>query len=264
MVKRVLLNLRFFFSMLLFDPLPLIRKWLAIPYFLRNFRLYSKANSSVSLAIKWKDIYYRSYDRYYSAGQVAEHYFLQDIWAAKKIFSFNATNHVDVGSRVDGFVAHLLTHSKVTYIDFRPLPVIVEGLNYREGSILRLPLDNDSCETLSCLHVIEHIGLGRYGDEVNPNGHILAAQELIRVLKPGGDLLIAAPVGHERLCFDAHRIFDPKTVLDMFNKLELTEFSLIDDKGEGILSPATIEMARNCDYGCGLFHFKKPCLTTPE
>jgi SAM-dependent methyltransferase len=165
--------------------------------------------------------------------------------------------HIDVGSRLDGFVAHLLPYCKVTYIDIRPLPIIVDGLEFKQGSILNLPFEDNSCETLSCLHVIEHIGLGRYGDDVDPCGHIKAAKELTRVLKPAGTLLIGAPVGRERLCFDGHRIFDPETLLSMFHGLELVEFSLIDDKGLLLIENATIEQARKCEYGCGLFQFEK-------
>ena len=163
-----------------------------------------------------------------------------------------------MGSRLDGFVAHLLPYCKITYVDIRPLPITVEGLQFIEGSILKLPFENDSCKTLSCLHVIEHIGLGRYGDDVDPYGHIKGTNELMRVLQPGGTMLIGAPVGRERLCFDGHRIFDPETVLHMFDGLELVEFSLIDDKGLSVIENTTIEQARSCEYGCGLFQFVKP------
>ena len=239
----------------------MLRKWLALPYFFRNMRSYKQAQMDNRFPITWHDIWYCSNDRFSSAG-TSGHYFFQDIWAAKKVLEIagergGGYNHVDVGSRIDGFVAHLLPYCKVTYVDIRPLPITLEGLKFIEGSILRLPFEDDSCETLSCLHVIEHIGLGRYGDEVEPDGHTKAARELTRVLMPEGTLLIATPVGRERLCFDAHRIFDPETVLNMFDGLELLEFSLIDDKGLRIIKNATIEQARSCQYGCGLFHFVK-------
>jgi SAM-dependent methyltransferase len=225
-------------------------------------RLYKQAQQDKSFDIKWRNIYYCSHDRFSSAGG-GGHYFFQDIWAAKKVLEIageqgGGYNHVDVGSRIDGFVAHLLPYCKVTYVDIRPLPIMVEGLKFIEGSILKLPCENDSCETLSCLHVIEHIGLGRYGDDVDPDGHTKAARELVRVLKPNGTLLIGTPVGRERLCFDGHRIFDPETILYMFDGLELVKFSLIDDKGQRVIENATIEQARSCEYGCGLFQFMKP------
>lgn len=267
-MKNLFSRTLFFFNMFFFDPVLLIRRWQAIPDFLRNLVLYRKSNRIQSLDIKFKNIYYSSQDRYYTAGG-GGYYFFQDIWAAKKVLEIDRDrnegyNHIDVGSRLDGFVAHLLPCCKVTYVDIRPLPITVEGLKFIEGSILKLPFENDSCETLSCLHVIEHIGLGRYGDKVDPDGHIKAAKELTRVLKPGGALLIGTPVGRERLCFDAHRIFDPETVLRLFDGLELVEFSLIDDKGLRVIENVTIEQARRCALGCGLFHFVKQCAGNKE
>jgi len=111
---------------------------------------------------------------------------------------------------------------------------------------------------LSCLHVIEHIGLGRYGDPIDPDGHLKAAAELSRVLRSGGQLLLGTPVGRERLCFDAHRIFDPATIVAMLKPLVLLTFALIDDGGTTIQREASFEQARRCTYGCGLFLFEKP------
>jgi SAM-dependent methyltransferase len=121
-----------------------------------------------------------------------------------------------------------------------------------------MPFDDDSVPSLSSLHVIEHIGLGRYGDTVDPNGYLKAAAELCRVLAPGGRLLLGTPVGRERVCFDAHRVFDPETIVQAFEELVLAEFLLIDDAGRGVIAGASFEQARRCEYGCGLFVFEKP------
>ena len=166
--------------------------------------------------------------------------------------------HVDVGSRLDGFVAHVLPFCRVTYVDIRTQEVDADGLTMREGSILAMPYATNSVSSLSCLHVIEHIGLGRYGDEVNPDGHLEAAAELARVLAPGGVLLIGTPVGRERVCFDAHGVFHPRSIVEAFSALELESFALIDDRGNGVDRGATMEQAASCDYGCGLFVFRKP------
>ena len=129
------------------------------------------------------DIHYASDDRFRDAGSVDRHYFLQDLWAARVLHAMRITEHVDVGSRIDGFVAHVLLFARVTYVDIRPLPVGIPGLTYVPGSVLEMPFDDGSIPTISCLHVIEHIGLGRYGDPVCPSGYIKAAWELTRVRK---------------------------------------------------------------------------------
>lgn len=245
------------FCNLFFDPLELVNKYRALPFFVRNWRKYARLNRDSSFKIRTADIWYRAHDRFLTAGTAEGHYFFQDLWAAQTLYDRGVRHHVDVGSRLDGYIAHLLPFCAVTYVDVRPLALEWPNFAFRQGSITAMPFQNDSIPSLSSLHVIEHIGLGRYGDTVDPLGYLTAAAELTRVLAPGGRLLIGTPVGRERLCFDAHRIFDPSTVMAAFSGLRLIEFSLIDDKGKGILKNASFEQARAASYGCGLFVFEK-------
>ena len=110
--------------------------------------------------------------------------------------------------------------------------------------------------SLSCLHVAEHIGLGRYGDKLDPHGTKKAAKELARVLARGGSLYFSLPIGKERLCFNAHRIHSPGRVLEYFKGLELVELSGVDDFGV-LHKNLDVEKMCSWDYGCGLFHFRK-------
>ena len=154
-------------------------------------------------------------------------------------------------------MAHALTFAEVSFVDIRPLVTPVDRLRFEQGSITALPFADSSVESLSSLHVIEHIGLGRYGDPVDPDGHLKAATELSRVLQPGGELLIGTPVGRERLVFDGHRIFNPHTVVAMFSSLDLVDFALVDDDDLLRTGDVTLDDGARCDYGCGLFAFTK-------
>jgi hypothetical protein len=111
------------------------------------------------------------------------------------------------------------------------------------------------------MHVVEHIGLGRYGDPLNYDGDIAACDELKRVLAPGGRLLFVVPVGEKStIMFNAHRIYTYPQVVEMFNGLEVEEFSLIpEDPVDGglVLWPRKELLARQ-SYGCGCFLFRKP------
>ena len=197
-------------------------------------------------------------DRHDAAGTAKGHYFLQDIWAAQRVFRFQPAEHVDVGSRVDGFVAHVASFCPVKYVDIRPLQTGVPGLTGLQGSVCELPFAEQTISSLSCLHVIEHIGLGRYGDPLDPDGWLKGLKELQRVLKPGGQLLLGTPCGRSRVVFHAHRVFDPQQIIAALPELKLLEFSLIED-GNALawrenVSPTA---SRGLEYGCGLFRFTR-------
>jgi len=149
----------------------------------------------------------------------------------------------------------LTTHTQVTFIDVRPLKVELARLYPIAGSIARLPLRDGSITSLSCLHVVEHIGLGRYGDQLDPLGTRRACKELIRVLAPGANLFVSLPVGRPRVCFNAHRIHSPWQVLSCFEGLELIEFSAVDDRGK-FCEKADMDEMGQASYACGLFWFK--------
>lgn len=181
------------------------------------------------------------------------HYFYQEAWAMQAVARAGPRSHVDVGSRV-AFVGMLTAVTRVVFIDIRPLEAELEGLECRAGSILALPFEDASVESLSCLHVAEHVGLGRYGDPLDPEGTRKAAGELSRVLAVGGHLYFSVPVGRPRVCFNAHRIHAPAQILEYFGGLRLVEFSGVNDRGK-FLERIDPEELAGCRYGCGFFHF---------
>jgi SAM-dependent methyltransferase len=225
--------------------------------FIMTYREYRKvARVNKQLKPTLPDLFPQFDDRYKESGNAEQHYFLQDLWAARLIYASRPEVHYDVGSRIDGFVAHVSIFCKTKVIDIRPQSLDVKNIEFMEGDICDLPFEDNSLASLSCLHAAEHIGLGRYGDDIDPLGTQKAAKELQRVLNKGGDLYFALPVGRERICFNAHRVFAPETILQYFNELKLESFSLIDDT-ENFTENVAIDRAKGLEYGCGLFHFKK-------
>jgi hypothetical protein len=183
------------------------------------------------------------------------HYFYQAAWLAGRLKNYMPDKHVDVGSSV-GMVSILCAFIPVIFVDHRPLKVDIKGLLSVAGDALALPFASSTIGSLSCLHVIEHIGLGRYGDPINPAGSYLAAKELSRVLAVGGKLFLSLPVGHERIHFNAHRVFSPASVSAMFGNLKIEQFHLIDDGGHYI-PHADFKTGATCNYGCGFFEMIK-------
>ena len=183
------------------------------------------------------------------------HYFHQAAWLARRLAEIAPRSHVDIGSSIS-LIAVISAYTPTVFVDYRPLKASLKGLHSVAGDSLALPFMNNQLKSLSCLHVIEHIGLGRYGDSLNAKGTYLAARELVRVLSPEGKLYLSMPVGFERTQFNAQRIFSPSRILAMFDGLRLENFSLINDAGQ-LIQQADVSMGETCGYGCGLFEMTK-------
>jgi len=231
-----------------------------LPRYFRDWRCYS-GKAKGALPLRLRDIYPALTDYEGAAGDSSTYYFYQDLWAARKIYQRRPSSHLDIGSRIDGFVAHLLTFMDVDVLDIRPCETTVPGLRFVQGDATGLAQYQDgSVDSISSLHAAEHFGLGRYGDPIDPSGHQRFAAALERVLAPNGRLYFSVPVGRERVEFNAHRVFAVESVLALFGQLQLVDCVLIDDAGiVRDVNPAHL----NCDdleFGCGLFEFTRPDL----
>lgn len=178
-------------------------------------------------------------------------YFFQDTWVARKLAERRPAKHVDVGSSAKA-MAMIAQFLPVTMVDIRPVELSVPGFTFLNGTLLALPFEDASVASLSSICVIEHIGLGRYGDPLDVQGTVKAARELVRVLAVRGDLYVTVPVAEEsRVEFNAHRTFTRDHVLRLFAPLELAEerYTYGTDWGARYLPER--------GFGTGLFHFRK-------
>ncbi|WP_218840075.1 DUF268 domain-containing protein [Pedobacter xixiisoli] len=186
------------------------------------------------------------------------HYTYHPAWAARIIAKIKPHKHVDISSSLR-FCTMISAFVPTDFYDFRPANLKLSNLNCRQANLLNLPFANNSVPSLSCMHTIEHIGLGRYGDEIDYNGDLKAMNELVRVLAKDGHLLIVVPIGKPRLEFNAHRIYSYDQITSYFKDLHLKEFSLIPDDFEpfGLIENASKEFADQQYWGCGCFWFSK-------
>ena len=223
-----------------------------LPPFVLQWYQYSRMPGAEKLRVA--DGYPCLWDRT-KATPFDSHYFYVNAWAMRHVAASAPGYHVDLGSQLT-FPSLLAAVVPVIYVDVRPLHAQVSGLWSIAGDATALPFRTSSIESLSTLHVVEHIGLGRYGDRLNPRGTRLAATELERVLAIGGTLLFAIPVGRPRVCFNAHRVHEPTEVPGLFPALELREFSAVTDEGEFRAQSRPSEM-RGQEYACGMYEFVK-------
>ncbi len=199
-----------------------------------------------------------------TSGDLVKHYFYQDLIVASHIFNNKPKKHVDIGSRIDGFVAHLASFRKVEVFDIRSNNFQFDNIIFKKKNINKINkrLIN-YCDSLSCLHTIEHIGLGRYGDDIDPEGHIKALHNLSKILKPNGKLYLSYPISStSKIYFNSERIFNYQEITEWIKKyklkLKLINFDFIDDNEKVYLNINLDNLKlKKIEYGCGIFTLKK-------
>lgn len=250
-------------SQLGLDPLLAWRAFRALPRFLRDLsrfrRLYRGALSLQPCL----------HDRGAEAGATSSEYFWQDLLVARWVHEHGPRRHLDVGSRIDGFVAHVASFREIEVLDVRPVSSRIPGVRFQQadlmdvGQVARLdPAGQGICDSLSCLHALEHFGLGRYGDPLDPEGYRRGLTNLAALLEPGGRLYLSTPIGRQRVEFNANWVFDPRTLLGVATDCGLVLSNLVviapgQEPGPVAGSPATFEALAEAPYQLGLFTFEK-------
>lgn len=221
---------------------------------------YEKLNKRERFRIQEQYMWPVITDKYALAGTI-HNYFWQDLWAARLIHRSGVKKHFDIGSRVDGFISHLLAMEiQTTVIDIRKFPGEVENLfTIVDDATALIQISDESIQSMSALCSLEHFGLGRYGDPIDPEACFKCFSAIQKKIKSGGNLYISVPVGKERVEFNAHRVFYAATIIESFSSMQLKEFSCT---AEGKIEyNADIhgydDDSHHGDYRYGLFHFVK-------
>ena len=183
------------------------------------------------------------------------HYIYHTSWAARKVKEIKPEKHTDISSSLF-FSSIVSAFIPIDFYDYRPADLRLSGLTSKHADLTKLPFIDNSIASISCMHTVEHIGLGRYGDPIDTNGDIKAISELKRVLAKNGSILFVVPVGQPKIEFNAHRIYSYEQVTQYFSDFTLKEFSLITDCGE-FVENANINLVKEQKYGCGCFWFIK-------
>jgi hypothetical protein len=235
-----------------------IKGW---PYFRKDLREIKKQlrnNKDFRIAF----LYPVLRERFESSGNLG-HYFYEDLTTAQRIFENKPIKHVDVGSRVDGFVAHVASFREIEVFDIREQDARIKNIKFVVADFTNIsPELHNYTDSLSSLNVIEHFGLGRYGDAIDVDGHLKGLDNMYKVLKPGGKFYFSTPIGPQRIEFNAHRVFGVEYLVNIFQKnYTIDRFSYIDDKGElhqdVPLEAENITKSYGCKLGFGIFEMTK-------
>lgn len=243
-----------------------IRKFInffrGILFYINDFICFKK-QMKVNGDFKFGNPYPILDDKFSTSGTMKGHYFHQDLCIARKIYESRPLKHIDIGSRIDGFVAHVAVFREIEIFDIRQQESNVKNIVYKQADLM-IMIDEmrNYCDSISSLHAIEHFGLGRYGDPIDVNGHLKAINNIHKILKPSGIFYFSVPIGKQRIEFNAHRVFSIEYLLQILNKkFIINSFSYVDDKGdlfENIeLTKESITANLNCNYGCGIFELTK-------
>lgn len=258
MLKKKLIRLHWLLSSQFgLDLHLLFRSLRGLPAFVSDWRKYRKAYSG-KLTLRPC-----LHDRYAEGGSTKSEYFWQDLLVARWIFEAKPILHVDIGSRVDGFVAHVASFREIEVFDVRPITATVPGITFKQADLMQPDASLAGyCDSLSCLHALEHFGLGRYGDPVNPNGLELGLANMSRLLKTGGILYLSVPIGEDCVEFNAQRIIKLRSLLIMAKACGLRPSHLTVILPSGVIKEHEIDDSKANDVASvppslGIFIFTK-------
>lgn len=234
-----------------------------MPLFLKEYREFKKQAKGNFNDFTFGRFYPCFEDRFQESGTAYGHYFHQDLLVAGKIFKNNPIRHVDIGSRMDGFVSHVASFREIEFFDIRELVTPAENIRFVQADLMDHNFSmTDHCDSVSCLHALEHFGLGRYGDRIDYQGHLLGWNNIYKILKKRGKLYFSVPIGKQRIEFNAHRVFSIAYLLQMIQGLyQIDSFSYVNDAGALVknaeINEESIKNNFSCHYGCGIFELTK-------
>ncbi len=252
------------------DPLRLLRTMRGLPMYVRDLWWFRRGYSGRLALMPCL------HDRFEEGGTTKSEYFWQDLLVARWVHDINPEKHVDVGSRLDGFVAHVASYREIEVFDVRPVTTVMSGVMFHQADLMDTAaisallgengvVGGGYCDSLSCLHVLEHFGLGRYGDPVDPNGYKTGFANLASLLRPGGRFYLSTPIGKERVEFNANWVFDPATILRLADTqgLQMERF-LVFNPRTGLREIPDTERSKALtalaeeNYNLGIFIFTRP------
>ena len=262
-IKEKLIRLNWFLSEQVgINLLKLFRFPSSFTKYLISFISFAKLNKKHKIKYLFKPCLN---DWYENAGDATSEYFIQDLLVARLVYKSNPIKHIDIGSRIDGFVAHVASFREIEIFDIRKLDLNIANGLFKQADLMdtnSTELYKDYTDSVSCLHAIEHFGLGRYGDPLNLNGIELGITNISKLLNRNGFFYLSTPIGKSRIEFNANWVSDPNTIIKIANNNNLLLDKFIIIKQNGSHSEINLDLFYSNqiildNYSLGIFIFKK-------
>ena len=225
--------------------------------FIKDYKKFKSRRNKDRFNLNWKDRKPCLDDDTMGLGYDRQ-YIYHTAWAARILKEINPKEHTDISS-ISYFNTIISAFIPVRFYDFRPPTIELSNLQTGMADLTSLKFNDNSIESLSCMHTVEHLGLGRYGDNIDPEADLKAIKELTRVLAIRGSLLFVVPIGKPKIIFNAHRIYSYEQIVKYFSNLKVEEFTLIPGNPEdgGLVKNPSKELTAKQEYSAGCFWFKK-------
>lgn len=255
-IKSFLGRLFFKLKRFVFKKVNYLKLYINYVFDFIKFKKYSKKNNRFIL--NWKNRWPILYDKTVSTGFCRE-YIYHTGWASRVLANTKPEIHTDISSSLY-FVSIASAFVPIDFYDYRPANLDLNNVKSKQGDLMNLPFNDFSIKSLSCMHVVEHVGLGRYGDSIDSQGDLKAIKELQRVLAKDGNLLFVVPMGKPQIKFNAHRVYSYDQIINYFSDLKCKQFVLIPenpDDGGLVYNPSQELIKKQQQNACGCFWFTR-------
>lgn len=132
---------------------------------------------------------------------------------------------LDVGSRYSQIPLELVSLGHTVYaLDIEEYRFKRKNLTYIKEDIRHTTFPDNFFDVATIISTLEHVGMGEtsYGDKGEKNGDISAMNEISRVLKPDGIVLLTIPFGKAKF-LPFMRIYDKKRLAKITKNFKISK-----------------------------------------
>lgn len=153
---------------------------------------------------------------------------------------------LDIGCRYSLLPIQLASLGHDVYgIDINEYKKRHPNFTFCRGDILKSPFKPTSFDVIISLSTLEHIGLGRYGDQPNKKGDIQTVQQIYRLLKKKGVFILTVPFG-KAVDTKWYRVYDKDRIKTLIEEFTIAKQKVFIDKN-GFWEPSILKEAERVD-----------------